>query len=531
MATPSVKNALDGSTDVRPMVGSGGDDRGVVILRSADDVVRIVDATTDHADPAARRKAARNTMIVMIIALGGVFVDAYDFSSLGIGAIQLRHEFHLSANQVGFLSSTMAVSALFGALVGGYFVDKLGRKRMFLLDLWFFVFSAIGAACAPNLYVLIFFRLLMGLGVGLDFPVALSFVAEFSDRARRGRFVNVSYMNWYIAAMVGFIASYIGYTLGAGAALWRLAVGFGAVPALILLILRQVYMLESPLWAAHQGDLQEAAKILRRTRHLNVEVAPGATAENAHEKLSMAQTARILFSKHYRPRAILAAVISCVQSIEYYAVIFYLPVISQLLLGATMAKAILGGLIFNAVGLVGSTFQAWVCDRTGIRPLNLVGSALAAVALIGIAVGHARETLVLEAIMVALFMIGHTIGPGPQGMAYGALSFPTLIRGSAVGWTQGMLRSGSIVGFVIFPILMTAFGFTTTFVALAAAPLIALVVNLVIKWEPIGVDIEAEPVDMDTLAVLDEARRKPVVAKLPAVPAGASVADVSLAAD
>ena len=114
-------------------------------------------------------------------------VDAYDFTSLGIGAIQLRHEFHLTATEVGALSSTMAFSALFGALIGGYFVDKLGRKRMFLLDLWFFVFSAIGAALAPNLVVLLAFRLLMGLGVGLDFPVAMSFVAEFADRAHRGR--------------------------------------------------------------------------------------------------------------------------------------------------------------------------------------------------------------------------------------------------------------------------------------------------------------------------------------------------------
>jgi MFS family permease len=151
----------------------------------------------------------------MIIALGGVFVDAYDFTSLGIGAIQLRHEFHLTATEVGALSSTMAFSALFGALVGGYFVDKLGRKRMFLLDLWFFVFSAIGAALAPNLAVLLAFRLLMGLGVGLDFPVAMSFVAEFSNRANRGRFVNLSYLNWYLAAIVGFIASWIGYVLGA----------------------------------------------------------------------------------------------------------------------------------------------------------------------------------------------------------------------------------------------------------------------------------------------------------------------------
>lgn len=486
--------------------GSGEGDHGCLLLRTSEDVVRIVDATTDHGNPVARRKARRMTLLVMIIALGGVFVDAYDFTSLGIGTIQLRREFHLSATQIGFLSATMAVSALFGALVGGYFVDKLGRKRMFLLDLWFFVFSAIGAAVAPNLTVLVVFRLLMGLGVGLDFPVALSFVAEFSDRARRGRFVNASYINWYLAAIVGFIASYVGYLLGAGADLWRYAVGFGAVPALILLILRNRYMLESPLWAAHQGDLHEAARILRRTRNLNVEVAAATevTPATSRPSLSMVETARIIFSGQYRRRAILAAVIGCAQSLEYYAVIFYLPLISQLIFGHSLLMAILGGIVFSAVGLVGSSFQAWVCDRTGIRPLTLGGAVLATLALLGIAVGHVTGSLALEAIMVGVFMLGHTIGPGPQGMAYGTLSFPTAVRGSAIGWTQGMLRVGSIIGFLAFPVLLTGLGFSTTFALLALAPLAVLVVTLAIHWEPIGVDIEAEGVDMRSAPVLRE---------------------------
>jgi MFS transporter, putative metabolite transport protein len=477
---------------VAPVPAGEAGPRRPIIIRSASDVSGIVDAGIDHSDPIAQRRARRKTLLVMVIALGGVFVDAYDFTSLGIGTIQLRHEFHLSAAAVGLLSATMAFSAMFGALFGGYFVDKLGRKDMFLLDLWFFVISAIGAALAPNLTILILFRLLMGLGVGLDFPVALSFVVEFCDRARRGLFVNSSYVNWCLAALVGFAATYIGYVLGAGENLWRIAVGFGAVPALILLVLRYRYMLESPLWVAHQGDLAAAAAILRKTRKLDVEVAPDAVQEPPQRPQSMLEAARNIFSPRYRPRAILSAVISCVQSIEYYAVIFYLPVISQLIFGPSLLNAILGGAIFNAVGLVGSVFQARVCDRLGLRPLALGGAALTAVSLCGIALGHALGSLVLQAIMLAAFMLGHTTGPGPQGMAYAALSFPTPIRGSAVGWAQGMLRVGSIVGFLFFPMVLAACGFTTTFALLAAAPLIIAAVTLIIRWEPIGVDIEAE---------------------------------------
>ena len=507
---------MEQATDNRGAFGSSGaggslcDDRRVVTLRSVDDVVRIVDATTDHTDPEARRKSQRRTLLVMIIALGGVFVDAYDMTSLSVGAIQLRDEFHLSGTQVGLLSSTMAISALFGALVGGYFVDKLGRKRMFLLDLWLFVLSAIGAALAPNLTVLIMFRLLMGLGVGLDFPVALSFLAEFSNRAKRGLSVNFSYLNWNLAAIVGFVASLIGYEVGAGVTLWRVAVGFGAVPALILLALRYRYMLESPLWAAHQGDLEEAAKILRRTRNLTVEVGPQSVPEASRPKPRAIEIAHVIFSRHYRRRAILAAVIACLQSVQYYSVIFYLPIISQVIFGESLVTAILGAILFNAVGLLGSTFQALVCDRTGIRRLTLVGSFMTVFALLGTALAHANGILIIEGLMIGLFMIGHTIGPGPQGMAFGTLSFPTAIRGSAVGWTQGMLRLGSFFGFLFFPMVKSAFGFSVTFAAMAAIPFVIGVTTLLIRWEPIGVDIEAEPIDRQTLAALDKIGKRPV---------------------
>ncbi|GAB2652032.1 MFS transporter [Gordonia jinhuaensis] len=457
-------------------------------IRNARDVEAIVG---DGVDGGSRRSAQFKSLFIMFIALGGVFVDAYDFSSLSVGTVALKHEFGLSATQVGLLSASMAVSALFGALFGGYFVDKIGRKETFILDLWIFVIAAIGCALAPNLGVLIFFRVLMGLGVGLDFPVALSFVVEYCNRKRRGLFVNSSYMNWYLAALVGFGASYLGYLASASDSLWRIAVGFGAVPAVILVLLRRRYMEESPLWLAHQGDLDEAAMVLRKTRNINVIVqADDSSVEPATS--GFADTVRELFSTTYRPRAILAAVIGCLQSIEYYAVIFYLPVISGYIFGGGILNAILGGVIFNAIGLVGSATQAWICDRTGLRPLTLYGSLVAAVSLVAVAYAHSRGNVTIEAVALGVFMIGHTMGPGPQGMAFAALSFPTRMRGSAIGWAQGMLRVGSILGFLFFPMMLSAFGFSTTFALLAAAPLGIVAAVMLIRWEPIGRDVDAE---------------------------------------
>src|SRR5579875_1267231 len=119
-----------------------------IVLRSRQDVVALVN----------RGVIGQTRFAIVLIAIGGTFIDAYDFTSLGIGAIQLRQQFHLSGGELGTITASMAIGALFG----GYYVDKVGRLRMFLLDLFFFVISAIGAALAPNYYVLILFRLLMG---------------------------------------------------------------------------------------------------------------------------------------------------------------------------------------------------------------------------------------------------------------------------------------------------------------------------------------------------------------------------------
>lgn len=464
------------------------------VITSTADVIALVDSgRLDHR----RGLSAR---LVVLIALGGVFVDAYDFSSLSVGAVQLQQQFHLSAWQLGTVSASMAVSALIGALFGGVLVDRIGRLPTFLLDLWFFVIAAIGAAVAPNLTVLVAFRLLMGFGVGLDFPVALSFVSEFTSLRRKGRAVNLSYVNWYTAAVVGYLVTLTGLQLGATGNLWRFAVGFGALPAAVILVLRYRYMFESPMWAAHQGDLEGAARTLERCYGIQVEVRRPRTPppRRSSAAVSFRTAYRTLFSATYRRRSVLAAVMGAMQSLEYYAVIFYLPVISQLIFGHSLRKAILGGILFNAIGIAGSLAQALLSDRLGIRPLAVHGTTVAMLALIGIAFSHSTGSMAATALAVALFMIGHTVGPGPQCMAYGTLSYPTTVRGTAVGWTQGMLRVGSICGFYVFPLLLAAVGFETTFLLLALAPLAILVALRLIRWEPIGADVEAEAIRLDT---------------------------------
>jgi len=453
-----------------------------IVLRSRRDVVELVN----------RGVIGQTRLAIVLIAIGGTFIDAYDFTSLGIGAIQLRQQFHLTAGQLGTITASMAIGALFGALFGGYYVDKVGRLRMFLLDLFFFVISAVGAALAPNYWVLILFRLLMGVGVGLDFPVALSFVAEYTASLGKAKYVNLWAPTWFIATLIGFLVILPFYLAGGGPNLWRWAVGFGAVPALVVLTLRYLYMDESPLWAAHQS-LEEAARVLRRTYHQHVVVASDAEQPQPLARSYSLRNYLKIFSPRYRPRTILVGAMSAFQSLEYYAVAFYLPVISTILFGDSLLRAIVASMVFNLFGVAAGLWLVfWASARIGARRLAILGYAGVIASLLVIGFGYGRLPPIAVFVLLGIFLACHCFGQGTQGMTIATLSFPTSIRGAGTGWAQTMTRAGSTLGFYFFPLVREYFGLGTTLLLLAIVPMLGLATTLAIRWEPVGRDVDAE---------------------------------------
>ncbi len=457
-----------------------------LMIRNFQDVLGFINRSDER-----RRQGAG---FIAVLALGGIFTDAYDFTSLGIGAVQLRQQFHLVPLALGTLTAIMALGALFGGLFGGYLTDRLGRFRMFFVNMLLFVVATLVAAFAPGYGVLLAARFFMGVGVGLDFPVAMAFIAEYNSVERKGGLINMWQAVWYIAGSICFILGLIMYGLGAGADLWRWAVGFGAVPAFIILVLRFFLMDESPLWEAARGNLAAAARVLERTYHVQTTVDPAAQAHFVAQRTHGESWSlyRQIFSRRYRLRTLQASLISAMQSCEYYAVGFYLPSIALVLFGSGFATALAGSLVFNLFGIAGGTLQAVLTNRVGIRRLAMIGCSIVIAALLIIGLfGHSFPPL-LGAVFIALFIFGHSFGIGSQGLTLAALSFPTEMRGAASGFAQAITRIGSIMGFYFFPLLIAAVGLYSTLLTLTIVPAIALTAVLAIKWDPTGRDVDQE---------------------------------------
>lgn len=460
------------------------------IIRSAADV--------NHLINSGRAKGGKSRAIT-IIALGGIFIDAYDFSSIAFGLPDIAKSFELNPIQEGIVAASIMVGALLGALVGGYLIDRLGRYKMFMADMVFFVVAAIACAVAPNYELLTAARFIMGIGIGIDFPVALAFIAEFNALRGRGGKVSLWQPMWYLATGASFVVLLPLYFLMPDelhSEMWRWAVGFGAVPALIVMLVRHRYMDESPAWAAGQGDLNRAAAILKNSYGLEVQVGepdPDAAPAVAAKPAALTEFRR-LFQGRYRVRTIQASAVNALQSAQYYAVGFALPVIIAGLLQQGRLTSIIGPLIFNLLfGVVGGFVGVRLSDRLGSWKLAMSGFAVCFAALVGLGSLGRGSGLALLGIggLLGLFVFFHSYGPGAQGMTISTLSYPTSLRGVGSGFGQAMLRIGSIISLFFFPILSAALG-TGVFYVVALAPLLGMLVLAIIRWDPTDVDVDAE---------------------------------------
>lgn len=456
-----------------------------VPVGSVSDVAKLIN---NHGEQA---KYAR---MIVFLALGGVFLDAYDLTTLSYGIDDVVKAFQLTPLLTGLVTSSIMVGTIFGNLIGGWLTDKYGRYSVFMADMLFFVVSAIAAGLAPNVWVLIGARFLMGIGVGIDLPVAMSYLAEFLKFAGKGnkaaRLAAWCPM-WYAASTVCFLIIFALYFLLPTQHLdwlWRASLLFGAVPALLIIAVRSKFMNESPLWAANQGDLQGAARILRESYGIAAHEAPDVNVAPP-PKVSY----RVLFEKPYRERTIVSGVMNICIAFEYTAIAFFLPTILAQFLGAGVFETIAASLGLNALfaftgGLLGMHL-AW---KYPSRHVAIAGFALQFIALIVLAlVGqpHAALGVAIAVGMLGLWLFAEGFGPGAQLMIYPALSYPTHIRATGVGFSRALSGIGSALALFILPLLQASLG-TNMFWVVSLAALIPIFFLLAVRHEPTRHDID-----------------------------------------
>ena len=114
-------------------------------------------------------------------------LDGFVLFALGVAMPLIIPEFHIAPDVVGLIGSALVLGAVLGAGIGGRLADRLGRKRLMSADMIIIAAGAAASALANTALVLFIGQLVVGIGVGIDFPVSSSYISEVSPKRDRDR--------------------------------------------------------------------------------------------------------------------------------------------------------------------------------------------------------------------------------------------------------------------------------------------------------------------------------------------------------
>ena len=126
-----------------------------------------------------------------MLSTGGTLLDGFAIFVLGVAMPLVIAGFHLTPDVVGLIGASLVLGAVFGAGFGGPMADHLGRKPLMLADMVIICAGTAASALAKGPAMLFIGQLLVGVGIGIDFPVqqqlCFGSLAQTQSRAIDGR--------------------------------------------------------------------------------------------------------------------------------------------------------------------------------------------------------------------------------------------------------------------------------------------------------------------------------------------------------
>lgn len=324
---------------------------------------------------------------------------------------------------------------------------------------------------APTLWWLIAIRFVLGIGVGADYVLSPTIMAEHSNRPDRGKKIAIGFgVMWQSGAMVAALLSLA--LIGSGVSpdlRWRIVLAFGAIPALSVLYLRRKMPETARYLARLEGDQAAASDVVRQISGAPAQQAPARDRRKFGE----------VFAAHAGPIFGAALVWMLFDVVIYSGILFGPSLIAQSL---GMSPAIFALLISVVFILPAAVAGALLIDRIGRKPLTVLGFVGSAISL-GLFAWLHDAAMAAPALGLALFGIYNVmivVGPGTTAGAgiLGVEVSPTRIRsfGQAVTVVGG--RIGASFSAFVFPVLFGVIGEQGVIWALAATSVVGAVATM-----------------------------------------------------
>ncbi|WP_053959692.1 MFS transporter [Sulfobacillus thermosulfidooxidans] len=408
----------------------------------------------------------------------GFFTDAYDLFIIGAALILIKGQWHPSATMTGLLGSTALIAAFVGAFVFGRLADVFGRKSIYGLEAGLMALGAILSAFSPNIFWLIVFRFIMGIGIGGDYPVSAVLMSEYANAKDRGKLVSLVFSMQALGLIAGPIVALTLLASGIQADIaWRLMLGLGAVPALAVIILRR-RMPESPRYVAQvKGKTKEAVISLKGYAG---QEAQAIDEVNPRQKLSLGQ---MLSQGRYWLLLLGTAGSWAVFDYAYYGNSISLPLVLKMVAPHSSAMtSIAWSLIIFAVAAVPGYILAFLTiDSIGHKKLQWIGFLVMGLsfATLGLVPNITHDVLPFLLIFGLSYFFAE-FGPNTTTFVMASEVYPTSVRTTGHGISAGLAKVGAFIGVFIFPVMSKALGLNGTLLITAGFSMLGILLTMLL---------------------------------------------------
>ncbi|MCL5066113.1 MAG: MFS transporter [Firmicutes bacterium] len=428
----------------------------------------------------------------MFTAGMGFFTDAYDLFIIGTVTAILTPIWHLDTSELALLNSLSLAAAAFGAALFGPLMDRFGRKAIYGFEMVILTFGALLSAFAPSFAWLLVFRVIVGIGVGGNYPTSSVITSEYSNRAQRGYMVTMVFAMQGLGLLVGplvaagLLASGIGHDL-----VWRLMLAFGAIPAASVIYLRR-NLPESPRFLLSvkkdQTAAKEVAELLANAEPATPRVEEAPVVQNQMQSM---------LSRRNLIRLIGAAGSWFLIDIAFYGNSVSSQVIMKALLpGAPLVTTVLvTALIFAVAAVPGYFVAAHYMDRLGRKRIQITGFLVMALAYGSLLVVPTIVKVPLMFLVVyAISYFFVEFGPNTTTFLVPSEIFPTNLRGRGHGFSAASGKIGAFVGAFFLPLVLKAIGLSSTMGLLAGVALLGVALTWLAIPEMKQVSLEANEI-------------------------------------
>jgi MFS family permease len=423
-----------------------------------------------------------------------ILIEAWDLYAIAFVLIFIKTDFNPTPAQLGLVAAAVQGGALVGALLGGIFADRFGRKKVFIGTMVLFIVLALAQAFVRDIWDLIILRLLIGIPLGSDISNGYAYIMESMSKGKREQMGSRWQFMFGLGEVFSILVITLMYVIGMDhSLLWRVALALGALPAAILLFGR-LNLPETPLSLLQRGQFMKAKQVSKQLFNDSLDMLPD--QDQKLEKPRLGDFLQVIWADPIKKRATIFAWISnACQGAEFTAWGFYLPVILVLSgVGVSGSGDITGTNLVTALIFCLATVSGFVAPlmlpKIGHRGVAMWGFGLAFFGLIlgGFAIQNDWKVLIV--VGACILMWGH-YWDASNGMTIASMVAPTRFRATAAGFGYVFVKAAAFFGAFVFPLINEALGKAGATFAVSILSLIGFLAAKFILPEVYGY-VEAE---------------------------------------